>query len=53
MINKNIKTIQNELNWFTEVLDTRMALYFEFDTKYKSIFDIQLPDTTKKSLYLR
>ncbi len=44
MINKNVKTIQNELNWFTEVLDTRMALYFEFDTKYKSIFDIQLPD---------
>lgn len=39
----NAKHLEQELEWFSEVLDTRFKLYFDKDSRYESIFEIQPP----------
>lgn len=41
---KQARTIENELKWFGEVLDTRLKLYFAQEPVYASVFDIPLPE---------
>jgi ATPase family associated with various cellular activities (AAA) len=38
-----MKTIEQELKWFTEVLETRLKLYFGQETNYKSVYEIAPP----------
>jgi DNA polymerase III delta prime subunit len=40
----NSVTLEKEMKWFGEVLDTRLALYFQQDCQYASIFEIEPPD---------
>ena len=48
----NAKDLKLDLDWFLEVLETRMDLYFERETKYKSISDIAAPKLKgEKSFY--
>ncbi|MFO0434451.1 MAG: ATP-binding protein [Sphingobacteriaceae bacterium] len=42
-LNKNSKTLQHEISWLTEILDTRMKLYFDNDCKYKDISEVEPP----------
>ncbi len=52
LINKNALSLQNEINWFTLVLDTRMKLYFNNDCAYKKIQEVIAPNVAKdKSSY--
>ncbi len=44
LIGKNSRTLQNEINWLTLILDTRMKLYFNNECKYKRIEEIRPPD---------
>ncbi|MGB3465149.1 MAG: ATP-binding protein [Cyclobacteriaceae bacterium] len=39
----NAVVIRNELAWLLEVLHVRLALYFNHETKYNSIYDLQSP----------
>lgn len=41
--NKNAQVLENEIAWFSFVLDTRIKLYFCQECKYESIYDIKLP----------
>jgi ATPase family associated with various cellular activities (AAA) len=43
LIKENANVLTRELLWFSEVLDTRMKLYFGKECKYNSIFDITPP----------
>ncbi len=40
----NGQDLEKELQWFQQVLDTRIKLYFRNETSYSSIFDITPPD---------
>jgi hypothetical protein len=44
MLELNAKDLEQELNWFARVLDTRFKLYFGQETEYQSVFDITPPD---------
>jgi len=44
----NARDLLADLAWFSEVLKTRMDIYFERETKCESIFDVK-PPTLKKS----
>lgn len=53
-INLNSLSLQKEIAWLSEVLNTRFDLYFGKDTKYKNIFEIPLADfSSDKSVYAR
>jgi hypothetical protein len=41
---KAAQTIENELKWFGEVLDTRLKLYFAQEPAYSSVYDVPLPE---------
>ena len=43
-LKKNTQTLLNELEWFNQVLETRIALYFENKCQFKSIYEIKCPD---------
>ena len=43
MITKNANVLTRELLWFSEVIDTRMKLYFGKECKYDSVFGITPP----------
>ncbi len=43
----NAHDINLELQWFQQVLDTRIKLYFNNETSYSSIFEIEPPDLSK------
>lgn len=43
MKHTNAYTIENELNWFSKVLENRMDLYFGRKSRKKSVFDISPP----------
>lgn len=50
----NAHDINLELQWFQQVLDTRIKLYFNNETQYNSIFDIPPPDlSNSESNYAR
>ncbi len=40
-LNKNSKTLQHEIRWFTSVLDTRMKIYFNNDCAYNDIHEVE------------
>ncbi|HEY1038142.1 MAG TPA: ATP-binding protein [Bacteroidia bacterium] len=42
-LNKNSKTLSNEIQWFILALDTCLKLYFDNECKYKSVDDIEPP----------
>jgi len=44
---KNTLSLDNELNWFSRVLEARISLYFEQDCAFRSIYDIAPPDLEK------
>lgn len=44
MVKTNTKTLVAELQWLTEVIDTRLKLYFGKTASHKAIYDIQPPD---------
>lgn len=43
-IGNNAITLQREMEWFRQVLETRLALYFENDCVYQSIEEVPVPD---------
>jgi len=48
----NAKDLEQELNWFAGVLDTRFKLYFGQETEYQSVFDVLPPDlSTSESAF--
>jgi len=50
----NAEHLEQELNWFSEVLDTRFKLYFEKGSEYKNILAVQSPSLNgTKSNYSR
>ncbi len=42
-IEKNQQTLEKELDWFNRVLETRIALYFKNDCRFRSIREIDCP----------
>jgi len=52
---KNAASLQREVQWFTEVLETRFSLYFEQgNERVKSIYELAMPDLTDDgSLYAK
>src|SRR4051794_2296090 len=44
----DVTNLELEINWFTEVLNTRLKLYFAQECEYKSIKDIKAPSHAKK-----
>lgn len=42
-ITKNSKTLDREIRWFTQVLDTRLKLYFKNDCGYQDIHELETP----------
>lgn len=48
----NAADLEHELNWFNDVLETRIALYFKQECSYSSIHELIPPDLTgTKSAY--
>lgn len=48
----NIEDLQQELDWFVRVLDTRFKLYFGEETPITDVFDVQPPNLSQaKSAY--
>lgn len=48
----NAEDLSKEIEWFTDLLDTRMKLYFGKECKYMSIADVKIPEfSNSKSMY--
>jgi hypothetical protein len=48
----NAIVLNNELEWFFEILDTRIKLHFGHECNYKDVFEITLPElNADESLY--
>ena len=47
----NANTLIKELEWFSQVLDTRLKLYYNHNTDRKSIFEITPPDLRQEQSY--
>lgn len=45
----NARDLQKDLNWFTEVLDTRLKLYFGKDSQHDSIWKLKPPNIRNKN----
>ena len=43
----NAAALEKEFVWFFRVLESRMQLYFQQETAYASIFELQAPDLTE------
>lgn len=41
LIKKNADVLTRELQWFSEVVDTRLDLYFGNETEYSSVFNVK------------
>ncbi|MEO1049706.1 MAG: ATP-binding protein [Bacteroidota bacterium] len=48
-ISKNTEALEKELKWFSKVLETRLKLYFEKESKYTSILDVPVPSLCPES----
>ncbi len=42
-IQKNSQSLEAEVSWFNRVLETRIALYFENDCPFKTIYEVERP----------
>ncbi len=40
----NIPQIEKEIDWFNQILEARIDIYFNHETKYKTISEIALPE---------
>ena len=47
----NADVLQKEILWLFQVIDTRIKLYFQHDSTYKSIAEIKPPELTGNSVY--
>lgn len=45
----NAQALEQELSWFTRVLDTRFKLYFQQETAYTDIDDVEPPELRQSS----
>lgn len=43
-IQQNAQVLTRELEWLSEVIEVRLALHFEQDTSYASIYELPVPD---------
>lgn len=43
-ISKNAQTLERELYWLANVIDTRFKLHFKIECQFSTIFDIEAPD---------
>ncbi|MEP4093023.1 ATP-binding protein [Reichenbachiella sp.] len=51
-LSNNAKDLNLELEWFARLLETRMALYFEKECSYQSIYEVSPPEfAAESSLY--
>jgi len=48
-LKKNTKALQQELGWLTQVIDTRLKLYFNNECAYAHIDDVPVPNLGKDS----
>ncbi|MEM7371293.1 MAG: ATP-binding protein [Bacteroidota bacterium] len=44
LIVQNAQTLQRELEWFAQVLDTRFNLYFGKECQYTNIYEVPVPE---------
>ncbi|MGB1216300.1 MAG: ATP-binding protein [Saprospiraceae bacterium] len=49
MDNRTTKTIEEEMAWLNQVIQTRMNLYFGNETEFKSIFNLPAPDLSSNT----
>ncbi|MCB0596789.1 MAG: ATP-binding protein [Lewinellaceae bacterium] len=48
----NARDLEQELSWFSRILDTRFKLYFGQESEFASVFDIEPPDlSASQSMY--
>lgn len=43
-LNRNAEVVYREMRWFEQVTDTALKLYFEQESEFKDVFDIEPPD---------
>ncbi|MEM7370293.1 MAG: ATP-binding protein [Bacteroidota bacterium] len=48
-LHHNVQDLEQELHWFTRVLDTRFKLFFGQETEHDSVFEIFPPDLRHSS----
>lgn len=48
-VKKNSHDLEQELSWFTQIVDTRFKLYFGQDCEFRDILEITPPDLSKSS----
>jgi hypothetical protein len=48
-LNENARDLERELDWFAEVLDARLKLYFRKECPVASVFDIAPPDLSSNN----
>ena len=51
-IAQTAETLNRELDWFYQLLDTRIKLHFGHECEYQDIFEIEAPDLEKNSKIL-
>ena len=47
----NASFLEQELDWFNQVLETRISLYFESTSPYESIYELAAPAPEQNSIY--
>jgi hypothetical protein len=47
----NAKRLEQELDWFNRVLETRISLYFGTDCEHSNIYDIPVPDLDRNGSF--
>ena len=52
-IKQNADSLEIELAWFAQVLETRFSLYFGHECPYESVYDVPPPDLEDDSEYAR
>ncbi|MFQ6027893.1 MAG: ATP-binding protein [Dehalococcoidia bacterium] len=52
-IKENAISLEKELAWFAQVLDTRFSLYFGHECQYESVHDVLPPELAEDSEYAR
>ena len=44
MIDENARVLEQEIDWFSKILDTRIRLHFGHECSYSDIYEIQPPE---------
>ena len=48
-LTNNARDLNLELEWISKLLETRMALYFEKESRYKNIIEVSPPEFSENS----